>query len=227
MMLLDSLEEERFENGEDVIQQGDEGDGMYIIVDGSVGVTQALPTGQVITVKDQLGAGAYFGEIALINNSARIATVTATSALTCMKLARHTFDKLLGPIHDILGREMQRREKEVERAKRDPIKFEDLQIMNILGVGTFGRVKMAIHRLTGKPYALKCMRKGQVIGLKQARPPARPPPLPADGGYITWPRAPRRPRLLLRHADRVVPCTSPLSARVDVLTGRGRRLSMC
>ena len=38
----------------------------------------------------------------------------------------------------------------------------------ILGVGTFGRVKLVTHtKDNDRPYALKCMRKGQVIALKQ------------------------------------------------------------
>ena len=43
----------------------------------------------------------------------------------------------------------------------------DLKMMTILGVGTFGRVKLVLHTPTNTPYALKCMRKGQIIALKQ------------------------------------------------------------
>ena len=41
-------------------------------------------------------------------------------------------------------------------------KFKDLELRRILGVGTFGRVKLVIHKPTGVSYALKCMRKAQV-----------------------------------------------------------------
>merc|ERR1719201_2774336 len=56
---------------------------------------------------------------------------------------------------------------EVETAAAKNIKFKDLELMKILGVGTFGRVKLVVHKPTNTPYALKCMRKGQVIALKQ------------------------------------------------------------
>jgi len=70
--------------------------------------------------------------------------------------------------HDILTREADRRQREIARAQRPPILMEDLKMFSILGVGTFGRVKLVLHtRDNDKPYALKCMRKGQVIALKQ------------------------------------------------------------
>ena len=46
--------------------------------------------------------------------------------------------------------------------------MEDLHVLSILGVGTFGRVKLVLNQAEGGvPCALKCMRKGQVIALKQ------------------------------------------------------------
>jgi serine/threonine protein kinase len=75
---------------------------------------------------------------------------------------------LLGPMHDIVSREAERRQREVERASRPKIHKDDLTIHAILGVGTFGRVKLVLHtKDDDRPYALKCMRKGQVIALKQ------------------------------------------------------------
>ena len=46
--------------------------------------------------------------------------------------------------------------------------MEDLKVLSILGVGTFGRVKLVLNAAEDNlPCALKCMRKGQVIALKQ------------------------------------------------------------
>jgi hypothetical protein len=97
----------------------------------------------------------------------RISQVTATSELTCMKLDRATFSSLLGSMNEILERDMMRREREAAKAQRPKLLMDDLEPMTILGVGTFGRVKLVVHRPTNTPYALKCMRKGQVIALKQ------------------------------------------------------------
>ena len=54
-----------------------------------------------------------------------------------------------------------------DNAKPPKPKFKDLDVRRILGVGTFGRVKLVVHKPTDTPYALKCMRKGQIIALKQ------------------------------------------------------------
>ena len=48
-----------------------------------------------------------------------------------------------------------------------PGRWEDLELRRILGVGTFGRVKLVLHKPTNTAYALKCMRKQQVVATKQ------------------------------------------------------------
>ena len=74
---------------------------------------------------------------------------------------------LIDVLNFILEREAARRAKEADAAKRPVIKMDDLRLHNILGVGTFGRVKLVVHTPTNTPYALKCMRKGQIMALKQ------------------------------------------------------------
>ena len=56
-MLLDSLVEKQFKRGEAIIEQGDEGDSMYIILEGTVTVTQQTDDGKVVTIQDELSAG--------------------------------------------------------------------------------------------------------------------------------------------------------------------------
>ena len=97
----------------------------------------------------------------------RMATVTTNEDTTVMSLDRETFQELVGTMNDILIKETQRRQRDIERAKRPPMKLSDLEVMRTLGVGTFGRVKMVRHKETDMPYALKCMRKGQTIAMKQ------------------------------------------------------------
>lgn len=74
-----------------------------------------------------------------------------------MKVDRNTFNALLGSMSDILQRDMQRREREAAKAQRPKIKMNELKQLTILGVGTFGRVKLVIHTKTNTTYALKCM----------------------------------------------------------------------
>ena len=48
----------------------------------------------------------YFGEIALLNDRPRAATVTAMSTLKCVRLDRNRFERVLGPCQDILKRNL-------------------------------------------------------------------------------------------------------------------------
>jgi len=79
------LRARRAERGERLIRKGDEADSMYFIVSGEVEVDQE--TG---AAKGQLGAGDFFGEIALVADRARTATITALS--TCRLLVLHKDD---------------------------------------------------------------------------------------------------------------------------------------
>ena len=47
---------------------------------------------------------------------------------------------------------------------------EDLTVvLNLIGVGSFGRVRLVRHETTGAFYALKCMNKGLVVARKQVQ----------------------------------------------------------
>ena len=73
-----SLRERTFAAGDTVLSEGHAGVGFFVIVDGEATVTVR---GEERT---KLGAGDYFGEIALITGSERTATVTADSDLSCL-----------------------------------------------------------------------------------------------------------------------------------------------
>jgi hypothetical protein len=72
-----------------VITEGDTGDAFYMIEAGSVVVTQ-----QGRHLRDQ-GPGDYFGEIALLNDIPRTATVTATTDVVLRALDREVFLRAL------------------------------------------------------------------------------------------------------------------------------------
>lgn len=161
-MLIDSLEEVVYRPEATIISEGEHGEIFYIIKSGSVKV---MKSGKVL--KESLGPGEYFGEMALMNDEPRNATIIATQETLCMQLGREKFNALLGSMNDIIKREADKREREQAKASRPIIKLDELEHLAILGVGTFGRVRMVRHRPTKSTYALKCMRKGQVIALKQ------------------------------------------------------------
>jgi len=102
--VADALETYQFKNGEIIMKQGDPGDKFYIIVSGQVQCDK-VTDGQPVVV-NKLGPSGYFGEIALLTNKPRAATVTAIGDVKCVGLDRERFQRVLGPCEDILRRNM-------------------------------------------------------------------------------------------------------------------------
>lgn len=87
---------------------------------GAVAVSDAemaatLHAGGEMLLHACLGSGTVFGEEALLESKSRSATVTATTSVTLLTLNRQTFNKLLGPLGDILEREAAAQQREAER----------------------------------------------------------------------------------------------------------------
>ncbi len=73
--------------GEPVFKQGDPGSGMYIIIEGSVGIFLDIPH-QAPKQLSTLGDGDFFGEIALLDSSPRTAAATALENSTIIGFYR-------------------------------------------------------------------------------------------------------------------------------------------
>ncbi|HEV2124015.1 MAG TPA: cyclic nucleotide-binding domain-containing protein, partial [Chloroflexota bacterium] len=75
-----------------LVRQGDEAHEFFVLTGGEVEVLIKHPTGQHIVVS-RLGAGEYFGEIALLRGGTRTATVRATmdGPVEVMTLDRETY----------------------------------------------------------------------------------------------------------------------------------------
>jgi len=69
-------------------------DRFYMILEGEVEVTKIINNTAARQLKT-LGPGDFFGEMALIHNAPRAATVTATSSLTTLELDKPGFDRVL------------------------------------------------------------------------------------------------------------------------------------
>jgi len=84
------LRARRAERGERLIRKGDQADSMYFIVSGDVEVDQenAAPKGR-------LTAGDFFGEIALIADRTRTATITALSPCKLLVLHKDDFESFM------------------------------------------------------------------------------------------------------------------------------------
>jgi len=75
--------------GKEMTQQGSRGREFFVLLEGEADVTK---DGQSI---NKLGAGDFFGEIALVSDSPRTATVTATSPVRALVITDRSFRRLL------------------------------------------------------------------------------------------------------------------------------------
>jgi CRP-like cAMP-binding protein len=87
------LHERKFLKDEVIFDKGDEGQAIYIIIDGSVLIwPQGKPVdGHII----ELGPGTFFGDLALLDNSVRSAQARAAANTTVAVFFRADFMRLL------------------------------------------------------------------------------------------------------------------------------------
>jgi CRP/FNR family cyclic AMP-dependent transcriptional regulator len=84
-----SMRERRFKAGDTVTQEGAGGVGFFVVQEGKADVKVGGET------KGSVGPGDYFGEIALINESPRTATLTASTDMLCYGMTPWDFRPLV------------------------------------------------------------------------------------------------------------------------------------
>ena len=94
--IADALHREEFPSGHTVIKQGDPGENFYFLEDGHA---EAYIDGNKEPVK-KYGKGDYFGELALLNDKPRAASVISTTEVKLATLGREGFQRLLGPVQE-------------------------------------------------------------------------------------------------------------------------------
>jgi CRP/FNR family transcriptional regulator, cyclic AMP receptor protein len=87
--LASSMKERRFEPGETLTSEGKGGVGFFVIEEGDARVSVHGEE------RGRLGAGDYFGEIALITEGSRTATITADSPMRCWGMTMWDFRPLV------------------------------------------------------------------------------------------------------------------------------------
>jgi len=95
--LADALKPEVFSDGATVMSQGEVGSKFYIIEEGA-----AFASKNGTRVMDY-GVGDYFGELALITNQPRAATVTSKGTSRLLSIQKSSFNRLLN-VNDLLER---------------------------------------------------------------------------------------------------------------------------
>lgn len=108
LTVADSLEPVQFEDGEKIVVQGERGEDFFIIIEGNAAVYQQRSENEEPVEVGRLSPSDYFGEIALLLDRPRAATVIAKGPLKCVKLDRQRFERVLGPVSEILKRNISR-----------------------------------------------------------------------------------------------------------------------
>jgi cAMP-dependent protein kinase regulator len=98
--ICDALNSEDVESGKVIIKEGEQGNKFYILNKGEASAYKNID-GKDEKVLDYK-PGSYFGELALIKNDLRAATVIADTDCNLLSLDRKSFKRLLGPLEQIL-----------------------------------------------------------------------------------------------------------------------------
>ena len=172
--LAEALEPVSFSDGQNIITEGDTtADYFYIIEAGTVVISSE---GEEVVRRH---AGEYFGELALLKNVPRIATVTAVDNVVLLQLSRQKFQTILGTDTDWAKRyEREAAEQAEVEDTPEPTRelgvklgMDDFDIGPTLGFGAYGRVQLVTAKQNGKIYAMKILMKRHVRS-----PEALPPP---------------------------------------------------
>ena len=98
--ISDALQVERHDTGTVLMTEGEAGDKLYLLAEGTVEVSIIGSRGQTLRV-NTLSGGEIFGEGALLSDTPRTATVTVRSPSTVLSLSRAQFADLLTAHPDV------------------------------------------------------------------------------------------------------------------------------
>ena len=104
--VLNVIEPRAFYDGEAIVVEGDAGHAMYAIAEGKVSVVRTID-GQPARRVAQMHEGDFFGEMALLSDSPRLATVVADGPVIVLEFARAALEKLTA-LHPKVGGAIER-----------------------------------------------------------------------------------------------------------------------
>lgn len=109
--LVNAFKDLEFAKDEFLIREGEKGSTLYIIAEGTAIATKTLEAGKAPVEVRRYQKGDYFGEMALLKNEPRAANVITQTDLKVVSLDRHSFKRLIGPLENLLKRNMDQYEK--------------------------------------------------------------------------------------------------------------------
>lgn len=104
MQVADALTSDEFDAGDYIIHYDEEGEWLYIIIEGKVEVIGRDDDGKPTKVCE-FGSGDHIGELEFLNNHRTVADVVAVTPVVTAKLNRRHFEMCMGPVIDVLKRD--------------------------------------------------------------------------------------------------------------------------
>jgi cAMP-dependent protein kinase regulator len=98
--IADALETKKYRPGDVIIKEGDPGHSFYLLESGEA---DAFKESSSESVK-HYEKGDFFGELALLNDAPRAASVVAKTDVKVASLGKSAFQRLLGPVESIMRR---------------------------------------------------------------------------------------------------------------------------
>jgi cGMP-dependent protein kinase len=148
--LLAKCDTRTYEAGEPIIQQGEDGNSLYMIAKGDV---EIKIDGEF---KRSLGKFEYFGERSLLFGEARSASVFATKEVEVLELDKKSF---LTVIDTKIRQYLEYR----SRLQDSNLDLSDLIIIDKLGYGNFGSVWKVMSAKNKTLYALKMVSRKKIL----------------------------------------------------------------
>lgn len=100
--IADGLQTVEFSAGETIIPEGEIGDCMYVLEHGEVAAYKSTSSNPTEPIKQYHTKGDYFGELSLLYDRPRAATIMAESNVKLARLDRGRFQRLLGPTKTLM-----------------------------------------------------------------------------------------------------------------------------
>ena len=109
--IADALKSVKFSAGSYIIKEGDNGDVFYILQEGKAYASKQINEGEKPQKVYDYQPGGFFGELALLKNAPRAASIIAETDCKLLSLDRRSFKRLLGPLENILKRNSEQYKK--------------------------------------------------------------------------------------------------------------------
>jgi len=114
--IADALETIKYPVGSSIIREGDVGDKFFILESGEA---EAVQRGRESQPLKKYKVGDYFGELALLDDKPRAASVVSKTEVKVATLGKDGFQRLLGPVESIMRRDDPRK---MQSRSPDPLR---------------------------------------------------------------------------------------------------------